>query len=232
METFTGEHLEFSMKYKGIQSATSVMSSSVQDTVFNITWKINTKSVFTWLFKIHNIYTSQFSLKECRTLKSEKKINQKNIQQNLSIKYDWEKLTAFSNVDSTWEIPSLGCYDLLSMIYKLRTIEKQNLDSSHFVVDIESQIWNVKVNILGEKKLKNNLGISTVEKVELTFLPFGKTAKRKWKTDLLNNRISKPNSKIQIWFGPFPKRLPLVMKFGTDESSVEMTLQKLSTNNQ
>jgi len=230
MAKFSGERLEFSLKYKGIQSATSIMLSDVQDSVFSVDWKIDTKTVFNWLFKIHNSYLSESSLNQCRTLNSEKRINQKNIKQNLSVKYDWENLTAITNLDSSWQIPSQGCYDLLYMIYKLRSIETTGLDSTQFIVDIEGQIWNVQVSILGEEELENDLGISIAEKVELTFIPFGKTANRKWKTDLLNNRISKPNAKVLIWLGPSPERLPLVMHFGTDESSVEMTLQQFSIN--
>lgn len=230
MTSFANEKLEFSMKYKGIQSATCTMSVDVQDFVFNATWRINTKPVFNLLFKIRNTYQSEFSLNQCRILKSEKKIVQKNIHQNLSIKYDWENLAAISNVDSTWQIPSQGCYDLLSMIYKLRTIKSNELDSTRFIVDIESQIWNVHVSLLGNEKLENDLDISNVELVELTLLPYGTRVKRKWKTDLLNNRISRPNAKVQIWLGPFPQRLPLKMRFGPEDSGVEMNLNSYSKN--
>ena len=224
LDRFDGEQLEYSMKFKGVNSAKSNFQALVDDSLFTIHWDVETRSIFNWLFHIENKYRSAFNTENCELLSNHKLINQKNIFQDYSINYDWQNKLARSNFTKAWNVPE-GSVDILTMLYLIRLLEKEEIENTRFVIDVESQIWNASLKLL-QQDSEGTSAIPDVDCIEVTFHPIDNVKKREWKTDLLTNRIARPGGKLTICLSPPPQRGPLSLSFGPPDSRVEMKLLK------
>jgi hypothetical protein len=227
LNRFDGEILKYSMKFKGVNSANSILESDVENSRLHIKWSVKTRSLFKWLFFINNEYNSFINIRDCLLLSVNKSIDQKNITQEFKIQYDWDKKQAIPNFTAAWKIPN-GCVDILTMLYLIRTLDKDEIEQTHFLIDVESQIWNVSLEIIQPDK-KTSSANPNFDSIKALFLPFGEIKKRKWKTDLLTNRIARPEGQMIIVLGPFPQREPVLLIFGDSNSRVEMRLKKTSS---
>lgn len=227
LDQFDGERLEFSMKFKGVNSANSILQTNVADSLFHINWKVKTRSLFKWLFLVDNEYNSFLNVNDCSIFSSNKNIHQKNVAQEFTTQYNRDNSHAISNFTKEYNVPN-GCIDILTMLYFLRVLEKENIEQTSFIIDVESQVWNVSFKLVQLEDKKEN---HNTDFIEATFLPFGEIKKREWKTDLLTNRIARPDGKMIIGLGPYPHRAPLLLMFGDSDSRVNMFLDKRSLRN-
>ncbi|HQG45351.1 MAG TPA: hypothetical protein PLG50_06810, partial [bacterium] len=62
--------------------------------------------------------------------------------------------------------------------------------------------------------------------VVLRFSRRGGAAARAWKTDLLTNRIVRPEGLLTVYLGPPPANLPLLLQFGPSDQRVIMRLKR------
>jgi hypothetical protein len=234
LRSLTGEHLEYSLKYLGITAAKAQFylnagdSSSPSPTV-EIAAQVETRPISDLLFHIHNRYSTLVNLASGLPVMAEKNIDQKNIRQNLSIEYDRRNLIARSSTASSWAITDQSL-DLFSMLYHVRFLKMTFGDSAHFVLDIEGQLWRAGGAMAEGEKIPGPFQEVPVRKLVLVFSPFGEIAPRKWKTDLLTNRISRNGGMLVVCLGPPPQSLPLYLQFGQGKSAVEMKLQKVHNN--
>ena len=112
------------------------------------------------------------------------------------------------------------------MLYEIRRADLKVNNQVNFVLDIEGQLWTASGVVESGKSIDGSFSDLSARKIELHFKPFTKVIPRKWKTDLLTNRISKKGSKLLIYLGPKPESLPLLLRFGHDGSTVEMKLKE------
>lgn len=224
LTAFDGEVLEYSLNFRGLNSARSVLSALSNDSTFDARWDVDTKSVYSLLFKVHNTYRSRFDLQEGRLIFFEKEIDQKNIVQQFRIDYLWPQNMAVGNFGHSWEVP-VGTVDILTMLYRLRLIGEFQPGDTLFAVDVESRLCRVKVDSVAVPPADGKFPVS--EFVRLKLEPAGVVKKRAWKTDLLTNRIARPGSALDIWFGPGPQRLPVRLCFRSRESALVMELESV-----
>ena len=126
----------------------------------------------------------------------------------------------------SWQIAP-GCLDLLTMLYRIRLHDFSPRDSLTLVVDVESQLWRVSAQRATVENIDGGFRDLPAERIEVDFTPYENLTPRAWKTDLLMNRIGRPGKMLIIWLGPPPQRLPVLMRFGGDDSPVEMKLERV-----
>ena len=216
---FGNEHLEFSLYYKGINVAASSMWMSAKGDGAQISWSIKTRPLSTLLFKIDNRYDVLIR-GDGRLVQANKKIEQKNIQDEWQVVYDWTSLTARSNHAIDWPVHA-DCQNVLSMLYDLRRRRLTEGDSVEYILDVESQIWRAIGRVEKENTADGNSGVL---EIVFTFRPALEIQQRRWKTDLLTNRLARRTSDLVIRLSPPPARLPLLLCFGSKDERVEMKL--------
>ena len=219
VDRFQGETLEFSLHYKGMSAATSHMWIETNKESAKIIWTARTKSFAGLLFKIDNRYETLLysSGQLCQVSKV---IRQKNIEDSWQMSYDWDALMVRTNQQYQWPILA-DCQNILSLLYDLRTRSFADGDSMAYVLDVESQLWRLEGSVRDAKVAGGNLGEQVIV---FSFQPALDIKKRRWKTDLLTNRLARRSSTLTVKLGPAPHRLPLWLQFGEKDERVEMRL--------
>jgi hypothetical protein len=213
---FHGEQLEFDMFYKGIKVATSRMWLEANGSRTTIIWSVKSGPVVTLLFKINNRYEA--ILNDGMLVQANKVIDQKNIQQQMTINYDLDSLRATANANFSWPILA-DCHHILSMLYDLRTRFLSSGDSIHYIVDVESQIWRLSGMVQSNYDQTGNIA---AHEIVFHFAPAMDISDRPWKTDLLTNRLVRDRATLFIQLGN--RQQPSLIRFGGDETAVEMRL--------
>jgi hypothetical protein len=217
LSAFIGEKLNYSMIYKGLPSARAELRLQRNGDGFDITLTAHTRPLFDALFKIDNWYTVTLSA-DGKMQSVAKQIVQKNIRQDMTIHYDWERLRA-STPDHEWPILPV-CEHLLSMLYGVRLQNPQLGDSLSYILDVESQLWQIAgvVTQMTENPAERQIIFS--------FTPVLPIHRRAWRTDLLTHRLARTNSQLIVRLGPPPQNVPRFISFGGNENRVEMKLGK------
>ena len=222
---FVDEHLEFSMRYKGINAASSTMWLERSDSLLKITWRIKTKRLASLLFRVDNRYISWLDLDSGRLVQTEKSVDQKNIRQHWQVSYDWQERKAHATNGLNWMVRP-GCLDVLSMLYYLRGLGPDAEEVPNFLLDIESQLWHVSVDADPPQVLETFS--RPARRYAFDFHPAQNITRRDWKTDILTNRIAREGGRLQVWLSEDDERLPLLLKFGRGASALEMKLERVS----
>jgi hypothetical protein len=213
------ERLEFDFIYKGLNVVHSEMWLEFDESTTIFNWTVATKPVAQFLFRVNNYY--QVTVDSSGTLlQSTKKIDQKNIQQEWVVDYDWNFLQAQSNQNYAWPFVE-RCTHILSMLYDMRTRPFALGDTLTYLLDIESQIWNIK-GVVQSLQIDGNFD---THEIVFHFSPALDIVERVWKTDIVTNRIGRDNSTLTVQLGPAPERKPLLIRFGSDDAQIEMRLK-------
>ena len=225
IDHFDGEILTFNMKFSGFSTATSKFYTELNDPrYFGINWDLRSKTIYKLLFNVNNHYFTLIDLNNRLPVKQYKKIEQKNINQSFETVFDREKSIAKTDNGLQWPITK-NCMDLLSMLYHIRSIDLAPGDSLSYTLDIESHIWRISGLVREGDKIDGPFQELITRQIVFSFAPELPVLKRKWKTDLLTNRISRPDTRLTISLGPRPESLPIYLKFETSDTSVEMLLE-------
>lgn len=217
------ETLGFSLSFKGIGAAEAVIRFVPGDPQ-RIEARIDTKRLTSLLFSIHNLYQTEIDPHTGLPLTVRKRIDQSNLEQTLEIHYDRTTRLAQGGSLGVW--PFLAdAMDLFTMLFQLRQRSPAVGDSVAFALDIESQAWIASGLVLEGGELQGPDGKVSVRQVVLRFSRSGSTAARAWKTDLLTNRIARPEGMLTVCLGPPPANLPLLLQFGPAGQRVVMRLQ-------
>jgi len=223
-----GEILKYNMKFNGLSTAQSIFYTELIDsTLLKINWNLRSKSIFNFLFYVNNHYSSVVDIKSWLPIKLYKKINQKNIKQHFETVFDRKNSIAKTDNGLQWPVKK-NCNDILALLYQIRTRKLAPGDTLSYILDIESHVWKVKGAVHKGEKIKGPFQELDIRQINFVFTPELPIIKRKWKTDLFTNRISNPNTKLTICLGPPPENLPVYIKFGSKDTSVEMLLKNVS----
>ena len=215
---FSGEQLVYHMEYMNFHVAMLFFKinsgSEINDSEhYHLTVSAKSTGKAKFLFSINNVYETVLDKNKMLPVWAIKKIRQKNIKHELTIKYNHSAHQASLADSIFWFIPS-DCYDYFSMLYFLRTLSPQQLEFFRFFLDSEYLISEVEVALKSENEILNvPAGQFKTTRVEITFTPWSKE-KRPWKTDLLTNRLAKPGSVVTMWFSEDDFRLPLKISYG------------------
>ncbi len=221
VQRFENERLEFDLVYKGLKSVVSRMWLEENGGLLSIIWTVKTKALYGILFKIDNRYEIVVD-DSGRLVQVNKSIDQKNIKQEWQIYYDWANLTTETNRGYGWPILP-GCQNVLSMLYDVRCRSLADGDSLSYILDVESQIWRIEGRV---RTLYDAQGNFSADEIVFSFHPATPIQARRWKTDLLTNRLARQGSTLVIRLGEAPGRLPLLLRFSGKDDGVEMRLAK------
>jgi len=181
-----------------------------------------TVGVFSFLFKVDNLYETVFSGDNFMPDYLYKKVDQKNIQQTWTIRYHQTEHLAVLDSTRRWEIPP-QCHNYFSMLFFLRNQPLQLNETYCFNLDVECLGWQVTAQVLDKTVLSLNQQDLATIKMELNFAPFKCDQQRPWKTDLLTNRIAKEAEPMFIWFGDDDQRLIYRVDY---DSNTKMFLER------
>lgn len=213
------ERLNFEMVFKGLDAVNAEMWLEHNDSTTMLHWRLDTKPVVQFLFRVNNSYLVILDANG-RMIETRKTVNQKNIQQDWTIKYDFDAKRAFSNHDFDWPIVD-NCMNVLALLYDMRTRNIVNGDSLNYILDIESQIWQVD----GVVQSVMEDGNFIAHEIVYSFSPALDIFERAWKTDIVTNRMGRHNSTLTIRLGPAPDFKPLLVRFGNKKTEIEMRLR-------
>ncbi|RPH97741.1 MAG: DUF3108 domain-containing protein [Calditrichaeota bacterium] len=215
-EKFIGETLSYTLIYKGLPSVKAqIRVNRREPDSLSIVWSVKTKPLFDPLFCINNRYEITID-KNGRLARVSKSIQQKNIQQQMDIRYDWNALDAHSSLPYTWDILP-QCTHLLAMLYDVRLKTLASGDTLSYVLDVESQLWRLDGRVAVHSDRRGE-----TREIVFQFRPAQSIQSRKWKTDLLTNRLARQNSQMIIRLGPPPQNVPTFISFGSGKELVEM----------
>lgn len=219
---FSGEKLFYHLYLHGWPVATAYLFIDYKDSLI-IRAAINTKPLAGLIFRIHNVYELLLDPGLERPIIFNKHIQQRNLSQIMKIRYDYESSRALANDTIAWHItPKTN--NLFVMLYQLRCQPIVPGDTFVYHLDVESEPWRAK----GMSRANNGTQFanqtSEVE-IEFIFESEGTPFRRTWKTDLLTNRITKGGN-LLILLGGAPQNIPLLIRFGEGEQSIEMRFNK------
>ncbi|MBN1997105.1 DUF3108 domain-containing protein [candidate division KSB1 bacterium] len=223
---FNNKEYEYQLKYKGIGSASAVLSSffsSPDSGQMNIRLHVKTSGLFNLLFHVNNTYDTLVDTASWRPIRISNNIDQENIVQNLSIEFNWQKLLATTSNGFQYDILP-DCMTIFTLMYRLRTSSLHTEQKLVFSLDTESLLWIVegRVDSLIYKNPCKNL---KAKKITFDLSAAANKEPRPWKTDLLTNRLGKSNATITFVFGPEPWNIPLRIQFGEKENQVDMIIK-------
>ncbi len=120
--------------------------------VKKIEYIAKTNSLFSKIFSVDNIYESIYSVDDFSVLVHKKIIKQPNVQQNLVVIYDFEKLQAIYSNGKTVNIPG-KVHSFFSMLMHLRYIPKINLEKIRLNIEIEGKVFEARFLNRGTEKI-------------------------------------------------------------------------------
>jgi hypothetical protein len=221
---FFNERTEYALTFKGIGAAEASIQYSPGDPE-KIVARIDTKALTSLIFAVHNRYEADLEPAAGLPATVRKDIAQKNIKQILEISYDRAARLGHGSNGAAWSIIP-DAVDLFTMLFQLRMRSPLPGDSISFPLDIESQAWIATGVTLPGGEMTGPSGQTPTRKVILKFTRKAGTAARTWKTDLLTNRIARPDGMLTVFLGPPPEDIPLLLQFGQPGQQVIMRLVK------
>ncbi|MDZ7315858.1 MAG: DUF3108 domain-containing protein [candidate division KSB1 bacterium] len=215
-DAWINERLSYVMYYKGLPTARALISLKQQNGRYIAELTVRTRPMFDSLFKINNIYRTVFDREGLYRV--DKRIDQKNIRQDLVIDYDRTALRAQADNGISWPIQP-QCTQLLAMLYELRGRNPQAGEKLSFLLDVESQLWRIEAVTEQSSRKGERLFV-------FDFTAAAPPQPRPWRTDLLTNRLAGPQSRLLIRLGPPPQNLPILISFGGPDGRVDMKLER------
>lgn len=216
------EQARYDLTFKGIGAAEATIVYQ-PGSPGRITARIDTKRLTGLIFSIHNLYQVEVDTASGLPVRMHKSVHQSNIDQELRVIWDQSERRAHSSHGATWPVQP-GALELFSMLFRLRQLSPQPGDSLTLPLDIESQSWMARGTVRRGEDFNGPLGRMETRRLTLFFHSDSSVAARAWKTDLLTNRIARPEGELTIHLGPPPANLPLLLHFGPAGSRVTMRL--------
>ena len=207
-----GERLDYVLYYKGIPAASAHLALQRADSASAlITFRTRTRTLWSTLFRINNVYRTWIEIKSGEPLRSEKDVEQKNIRQRLEVDYDRDSHTVRCADKWEFSLPA-GCLDMLALIHRLRIEPTEPGDELNLWLHIEGQLWRARGRCTALEQERR--------KTSFSFEWGGGLKHRDWKTDLLTNRLVREGSVLEIVSGSGNR--PVRISFGDE---VEMRLR-------
>jgi hypothetical protein len=224
-DKFDGERLTYRLSTGVIGKAEALLTSAIfhSDSVpkLEIELVITTDHLTGLLFRVKNRYFSQVDLRTWLTERTSKTIDQSNIRQDFTTFFSREDNFARTSDGKNWPILN-GSMDILCMLYKLRDMNLLERDTLNLILDIESHPIVARGIVTYADPVSGPYEELPVSRVDLCMEKGGRS--REWKTDLLNNRLSLEGAQLEVFLGPEPQRLPLLIRFGRKKNMVTMRL--------
>lgn len=192
---------------KHLKMPTTKLTFTFRDTIikneseyFELFVTAKNQNIFNFLFRVENEYRTQIQNNTFLPLRMEKKINQKNIEEQTVIIYDQASHLAYKDSSFSWTLP-VACHNYFSMLFFLRNQPLHPGDCYTFNLDVEYLTWEVEACVQQLEAIELDNRNDTAIRVDLNYKSLTNDHKRPWKTDLLTNRIARKGGKMVVWFG-------------------------------
>jgi hypothetical protein len=226
---FSHEELNYQIKYLNLSTGSMQLTmlgiKKIDSTmVYHLRIHTETSSIFSSIFNVNNTYECFFDTLSLLPKLITKQIKQKNLSYFLNLKFDQNLHHILMSDSIEWKIPP-ACFDFFSMLYFLRKHSFYNNDSLVFFLDSENLTSKCYAWKIGETNISIPAGSFNAIEIALVMNSLNERPKE-WKTDLITNRFTKPDSKITLYFSNDVDQLPLAIRFHQKQFHVFMVLKE------
>ncbi len=196
-----GEKLKYKFNYGMINAGTHTMEVSTLDTINDrIAYKIDSEtksnSFVDTFYKVRDKFTSWIDTTNLATLQFSKSLNEGNFNKNYSVRFDYDKMQAYSSKDTVITIDSY-MRDVLSLFYYLRSLELSVGDTINMSSFDNDEVTPFNVRVIKEEKVK---------------VPAGKFDCMVIEPYIEGDFLFKYEGNLKIWMSKSEPRLPVLMK--------------------
>ena len=206
---FVGERAFYKLTYLSVSAATVTISvpekkRTANGTFYHIVATAKTNAFFSAFYSLDNRYDIDVDSATLLPVRMDKDIRQKTLEQKMTITY------RHNRGDATYDggkftppltAPLAGdAHNFFSMIYWLRHQPLKTGDRYPLHLDVETEPWNVTIDVLGDDITSAAGKKYSSVKVVFTFIPTQAEKKRK-KTDMLTRHLVASGTKLYLWLG-------------------------------
>lgn len=156
-----------------------------------------TTPVFSSVFKVDNSYETIYDPQTCAALFSRKIIDQPNVTQDLSARYEDEIVSYSNGFQRT--VPT-GTHSFFSFLMHLTQLSVPEITDTEFVVDLEGLLYQTAQQYAGAQWLRIGKQKVLTDEIVITFAPLDvQTGTAVEITDVFHWRISADNAKRRVW---------------------------------
>lgn len=156
-----------------------------------------TRPVFNLFFEVDNVYKTIYDPQTFKAYSSEKSIEQPNISQEIKARYS-EKTVTYSNGVSRPILPQTN--NIFSMLMHLRTLDREQIESENFPVEIEGSLYEVRFSYCEEQIIPFGESVILTDKIEIIlFLLTPDMPAITEKTDVFYWKIASSEGQKFIW---------------------------------
>ncbi|MBS1271540.1 MAG: hypothetical protein MAGBODY4_00672 [Candidatus Marinimicrobia bacterium] len=208
-----GEKLTFALNYGIINAGSSTMEVEALDTVHShITYRLRSRTrsnnFVDTFYKVRDKLTSWIDTSTYATVRFEKSLNEGKYEKDYDVWFDYRRMKAFSNNDTT----DIETYmqDVLSLFYYIRSLQMSVGDTIRMSNFDNDKISPFLLRVTGTGKVKVPAGKFHCYVVE----PF-----------VESDFLFKYKGRLQIWLTKDERKVPVLMK---SEATIGSMILKLT----
>lgn len=196
-----GERLKYDFNYGIINAGTHIMEVSELDTINGqVAYRINseTKSnnFVDTFYKVRDEFSSWIDTSNMATLQFTKSLNEGKYTANYSVRFDYDKMRAYSSRDTTISIDT-HMHDVLSLFYYIRSLNLSVGDTVNMKSFDNDEVTAFNLKVIGEEKVK---------------VPSGKYQCLIIEPYIEGDFLFKYEGNLKIWLSKEKPHLPVLMK--------------------
>jgi len=158
----------------------------------------SSSSPTSFLFKIHNRYTTTIDGRTGYPVTYEKSILQSNFEEQRLIRFDQEQGCVYGGSDESVSSPG-PVHNFFSALYSVVNHPFQSREVLHIPIYAAGRIWNVKAEALQAEKVMTPTGSFLTVLVEIECCPSASGDDFRIDTDVLTNRLISGGKKTRLW---------------------------------
>ena len=221
-----GEVLTYKIYYNWgiLWLAAGEVKFQVQETENNYLYKAVGKSFssYSWIFEVDDHFYSYVDKQTLLPVRAKRDINEDGYIIHNDIRFDQDNKTAFSTLIVNDKEPKLiekeydSCmFDILSVIYSLRNIDKSNLSTGDLIpfdMMLDDEVYNMKMEYIGD------VGVTKVKNL-------GDFNALKITPSLIKGRVFDKNERMQVWISNDKNNVPLIIQSPLAVGKIKVILQ-------
>ncbi len=215
------EKYTYNVSFYSIPSLTMTMEISATEEIKRLDITTKTNSFFDKIFAIENHYSTLYHADSFSVIHHEKKIDQPNVVQQLTIDYRAEQIR-YSNGERRVS-PQQPLMDFFSFLMYLRHQPINRLDN--VTIDMEGEFFDVSLHYLSDENIEFGETVISTHKIELIYQKIDNAQSSVLNyTDIFNWKIASESGKKYIWLEKGDRKRIIKARFSEGKSRLEATL--------
>ena len=221
-----GEVLTYKIYYNWgiLWLAAGEVKFQVQETENNYLYKAVGKSYqsYSWIFEVDDHFYSYVDKQTLLPVRAKRDIDEDGYIIHNDIRFDQDNKTASSTLIVNDKEPKLiekeydSCmFDLLSVIYSLRNIDKSNLSTGDLIpfdMMLDDEVYNMKMEYIGDVGATKVKNLGDFNAIKIT-------------PSLIKGRVFDKNERMQVWISNDKNNVPLIIQSPLAVGKIKVILQ-------